>query len=111
MISNQTIQESIDDVRAITRIDLCVLDINGSISIFLSANAAKNSIIPKKAPPNWLSKFLPIVFELSLQNSLILAPIGYNLCGNPLEYNTTVLFYRFFSLNAIRSLKSLQTIH
>lgn len=29
MISNQTIQESIDDVRAITRIDLCVLDTNG----------------------------------------------------------------------------------
>jgi len=29
MISNQTIQESIDDVRAITRIDLCVMDTNG----------------------------------------------------------------------------------
>ncbi len=31
MISNQTIQTSIDDVRAITRIDLCVLDLNGSL--------------------------------------------------------------------------------
>ena len=29
MISNQNIQESIDDVRAITRIDLCVMDTNG----------------------------------------------------------------------------------
>ncbi|MCI8416518.1 MAG: PucR family transcriptional regulator [Lachnospiraceae bacterium] len=30
MISNQMIQNSIDDVRAITRIDLCVLDLNGA---------------------------------------------------------------------------------
>lgn len=31
MISNQIIQSSIDDVRAITRIDLCILDLNGTV--------------------------------------------------------------------------------
>ena len=30
MISNQIIQTTIDDLRGITRIDLCVLDVNGS---------------------------------------------------------------------------------
>lgn len=32
MISNQIIQTSIDDLRGITRIDLCVLDVNGSLA-------------------------------------------------------------------------------
>lgn len=31
MISNQIIQTTIDDLRGITRIDLCVLDVNGSL--------------------------------------------------------------------------------
>lgn len=32
MISNQIIQTTIDDLRGITRIDLCVLDVNGSLA-------------------------------------------------------------------------------
>ena len=32
MISNQIIQTAIDDLRGITRIDLCVLDLNGNLS-------------------------------------------------------------------------------
>lgn len=32
MISNQVIQTTIDDLRAITRIDLCVLDVSGSLA-------------------------------------------------------------------------------
>ena len=32
MISNQIIQSSIEDLRTITRIDLCVLDTEGSLA-------------------------------------------------------------------------------
>ncbi len=42
MISNQIIQTSIDELKAITKVDLCIYDITGS----LVASTAKKEAFP-----------------------------------------------------------------
>ena len=48
MISNQILQSNIDGLKEITRIDLCVCDVEGKVlaSTFEQAEEYENSILP-----------------------------------------------------------------